>query len=107
MTRTSLNPGQHRTVEIIEALGFGRIESLVILGGSPSYETEPRIIQEIKLGSEAERQPDRGCADLTLKKEFSHLFDQLSRLGAATVDIEIRYGLPFKLVLERRFKEYV
>ena len=101
MTRSSLNPGQHQTVEIIEALGFGVIEVLLILGGSPSYEPEPRIIQEIKLGSEAERQPDGGCTDSTLKKEFEGLFRQLSRLGDATVDIEVRHSLPFKLVLER------
>ena len=35
MTKSSLNPGQRRTVEIIEALGFGVIERLSIRGGLP------------------------------------------------------------------------
>ena len=105
MTRHDLNPGQRQTVEIIEALGFGVIERLLIRGGLPCYEPEPRIVQAIKLGSEPERQADRGCADLTLKKEFEGLFDQLSRLGDATVDIEVRRSAPFRLVLERRCKE--
>lgn len=105
MTKSCLNPGQRRTVELIETLRFGVIERLLIRGGLPCYETEPRIVQTIKLDSPSERQPDRGYADLTLKKEFESLFDQLSRLGDATVDIEVRHSLPFRLVLERRYKE--
>ncbi len=105
MTKSSLNPGQRRTVEIIEALGFGVIERLLICGGLPCYEPEPRIVQAIKLHAEPERQPDRSYADLTLKKEFESLFDQLSRLRDGIVDIEVRHSLPFRLVLERRYKE--
>ena len=70
MTKSSLNPEQRRTVEIIEALGFGTIQRLLIRGGLPCCDPEPRIVQSIKLGSEPEQQPDRSCADLTLKKEF-------------------------------------
>jgi hypothetical protein len=105
MTKASLNQDLRRTVEIIEALKFGVIERLLIRGGLPCYEPEPRIVQAIKLDSEPERLPDCSCADLTLKKEFESLFDQLSRLGDATVDVEIRHSLPFRLVLERRYKE--
>jgi hypothetical protein len=105
MTKSSLNPDQLRTVNIIEALGFGVIERLSIRGGLPCYEPEPRIVQAIKLDCEPERQTHPSSADLTLKKEFESLFDQLSRLGDATVDIEIRHSLPFRLVLERRYKE--
>lgn len=100
--KPSLNPAQRRTVEIIEALGFGVIERLSIRDGSPCYEPEPRIVQTIKLDSEPERQSDGGHADLTLKKEFESLFNQLTRLHDGVVDIEVRHSLPFRLVLERR-----
>jgi hypothetical protein len=102
MTKSSLNPVQRQTVEIIESLGFGSIERLWIRGGLPCYEPEPRIVQAIKLDSEPQWQPERGHADLTLKKEFVSLFDQLSRLRDGVVDIEVRRSLPFRLVLERR-----
>jgi len=102
MTKASLKPGQRQTVEIIEVLGFGVIERLRIRGGSPCYEPEPRIVQMVKLDSNQERQLAGGRADLTLKKEFVCLFDQLSRLGDDVVDIEVRHSLPFRLVLERR-----
>jgi len=104
MTKSSLNPEQRRTVEI-KALGFGTIQRLLIRGGLPCCDPEPRIVQSIKLGSEPEQQPDRSCADLTLKKEFESLLDQLSRLRDGVVDIEVRHSLPFRLVLERRYKE--
>jgi hypothetical protein len=104
MTRSALEPGQRWTVEIIEALGFGVIEHLSILGGLPCFDPEPRIVQSIKLGSENERPLHSNRADLTLKKEFESLFDQLSRFRDGVVDIEVRHGAPFRLVVERRYK---
>src|SRR5712691_2483772 len=100
MTKSSLNPGQRQTVEIIEALGFGAIEHLSIRGGLPCYDPEPRIVQAIKLDSEPERQPERSDPGLTLKREFESLFNQLSRLREGFVDIEVRHSAPFKLVRE-------
>ena len=105
MTKSSLNPDQRRVVEIIEALGFGAIEQLSIRGGLPCYDPEPRIVQAIKLDSEAERQPGLGGADLMLKKEFESLFKHFDRLRDGIVDIEVRHSLPCRLVLERPYKE--
>ena len=105
MTKSSLNPDQRRTVEIIEALGFGLIERLLIRGGLPWYDPEPRIVQTIKLGPGPERQPGRSDANLTLKKEFESLFEQLHQLRDGAVDIEVQHSLPFRLVRELRYKE--
>jgi hypothetical protein len=101
MTKRSLNHGQRLTVEIIEKLGFGWIEQLSIRDGEPCYDRAPRIVQEIKLGADPERLPDHGGAGFTPKKEFENLFAHLERLHDAVVDIEIRHGIPFRLVLER------
>src|ERR1035437_9455699 len=87
MTKSSLNPGLRRTAEVIEALGYGLIERLLIRGGGPCYEPEPRIVQTIKLDSEPEPQRDRNNTELTLKKEFESLFEQFSRLQDGIVDI--------------------
>lgn len=104
MTKSSLDPAQRQTVEIIKALGFGVIERLWIRGGLPCYEPEPRIVQAIKLDSDPARESNDGHFDLTLKREFESLFDQLNRLGDGVVDIEVRHSLPFRLVLERRLE---
>ena len=107
MTKASLNPDQRRTVEIIEALDFGVIERLLIHGGVPCYEPEPRIVQAIKLASEPQRQPGHRNADLSLSKAFENLFEQLGRLRDGFVDVEVQHSLPFRLVLERRYEELV
>ena len=105
MTKSTLTPTQRKTVEILEALEFGVIERLLISGGMPCFEPEPRIVQAIKLDSAPEQQPDHSDADLTLKIEFERLFDQLSQLHDGVVDIEVRHGAPFRLVVKRRYKE--
>jgi hypothetical protein len=71
----------------------------------PCYEPAPRIVQAIKLVSGPERQPDRSRADLTLRKDFERLFNQLTQLCNAVVDIEVQHSLPFRLVLERNYKD--
>jgi hypothetical protein len=105
MTKSSLTPDQRRTVEIIEALRFGVIERLSIRGGIPCYETDPHIVQAIKLDSDTPGDAGHCHADLTLKREFDNLFHELAGLSDALVDVEIRHGLPVRLVLERSFQE--
>jgi len=100
MTIDCLNRDQRRTVNIITALGFGVIERLTIREGIPRYETEPRIVQTIKLGSNSAHWLDSNRTSTTLKKEFEQLFDQFRRLREATVDLEVRHGLPSRLVVE-------
>jgi hypothetical protein len=106
LAKSSLAPGQRRLVEIIEALGFGVIERMPIRAGLPIFDPEPRVVQTIKLDLAPEYRSHRD-ADLTLKKEFEILFEHLGGLGDGVVDVEIRHGLPSRLVLERRYEELV
>ena len=107
MDKDRLDPGQRRTVEIIQALGFGVIECLSIRDGSPCFEPAPRIIQTIKLGCGPEQPPIPNRTDLTLNQEFEELLGHLGRIREGVVDIEIRHKLPFRLVVERRYTEFV
>ncbi len=106
MTKLSLDAGRLRLLEIIEELGFGRIEQLSIHNGQPCYERTFRIVEEIRLGSERERRPDHCNADLTMKKEFEDLFNRLSQLRNGIVDIGVRHSIPFRIVLERPYREF-
>lgn len=103
MTKRALTPDRLRLLEIIDSIGFGHVEQLSVRNGEPRFEPAPRLIQEIKIDSEPPRRPDRGNTDLTLKKQFQTLFDQLDRLTDDIVDIQIRHNLPFKLVVNRRY----
>lgn len=101
MTQSSLHPAQRRAIEVIKALGFGSIEHLEVRSGMPCFAPESRLVQSIKLTSVREGSSAHDTDDLTLKKEFAALFDQLNRLGDGVVDLEVRHGVPFRLVLER------
>jgi hypothetical protein len=59
------------------------------------YDPEPRIIQEVKLGSDPAHAADQNDDRLTLKRECAHLFEQLHRLGEGIVNLEVRHGAPF------------
>jgi hypothetical protein len=105
MNRRSLHPYQLELLNLIEELGFGRIERIRICDGKPWFEKVPEIIQEIKLGSDPEPRSQRCNDDHTLKNEFERLFDQLNRLGDGIVDVEVRHSLPFKLAVTRGREE--
>ena len=107
MTRGSLTSGQSRTLKIIEKLGFGRIERLSIRDGQPCYDQPPRIVQEVKLGSEPEWHPDHSSPDCPIMKEFERLFSQLNHLCMGVVDIEVRHAVPFRLVIDRSHEAVV
>jgi hypothetical protein len=74
-TRSSLNIDERQTVEIIEALGFGTIESLAIRDGVPSYDAPPRILQSIKLDSDRDiaARKKAGLQDLEAMRISGHL----------------------------------
>ena len=107
MTIRSLSVAQTRLVQIIQELGFGRIERLSIQNGHPNFDQPPRITQEIKLGSQSEHRPGNTNGDFTLKQEFVILFNELSRLRDGVVDLEVRHRAPFRLILERGCSELV
>lgn len=105
VSNNSLARGQSLLVAIIRELGFGRIEGLSIRAGQPAFEPAPRIVQSIKLNSDARDRLERPATDSGLKKEFQALFKSLNELSDGTVDIEVRHSAPFRLVLQRRLEE--
>jgi hypothetical protein len=95
-----LSVNQQRLQRIINELNFGVIEKLLIRDGTPCFDSAPRIIQAIKLDSDSELIST--AASVPLKKGFDNLFEQIRRLADGLVDVEVRHGLPFRLVVEWR-----
>ena len=101
MTKASLSAPRRRLLETMQRLNFGRIEDLEVRNGDPVFNPAPRIVQDIKLGGENGPRPELGAADFVLKSQVAEFFDHLSRLGNGSVEtIEVKHGLPFKLVIE-------
>ena len=100
-TKASLSAPRRRLLETMQRLNFGRIEDLEIRNGEPMFNPAPRVVQDIKLGGENGPRPELGNADFALKSQVAEFFDYLSRLGDGSVEtIEVKHGLPFKLVIE-------
>jgi hypothetical protein len=102
-TKATLSPNRRRLVETMQALNFGSIEQVQIRGGEPVFSPAPRLIQEIKIGSaDGGPRPELVREDFPLKTSVLELFDHLDRLNDGIVNaVEVRYGLPFRVILER------
>ena len=102
MTKAELSAARTRLVEMMQQIGFGRVDDLVVQDGEPVFNPMPRIIQDIKLGAENVARPQPDSADFTLRSQVIELFAHLTELGNGTVQsIEVRHGLPFRLLVQR------
>jgi hypothetical protein len=97
---SSLGQDSRRLVALMRRIGFGRIESLRVAGGQPVYDPPPRVIREVKLGAEPASQKHDDTADFTVKKAVADLLAELTSVGTATVAIEVRHGLPHRLLVQ-------
>jgi hypothetical protein len=82
-------------------VGFGRIEDLRIEQGEPCFSPAPKVIREIKMGAENGPRPELAYDDFVLKSQAVELFEHLNHLRDGSVVVEIKNGLPFRLVVEQ------
>lgn len=104
-TKRSLPASYKRLLEAMQQLNFGRIEHLEICKGEPVFDPPPRIVKDIKIGGENSARPELEMEDFLLKAPVIEFFEHLGRLGDVRVAlIEIRYGHPFRLLIEQPAK---
>ncbi|MEZ4651967.1 MAG: hypothetical protein R3E97_24835 [Candidatus Eisenbacteria bacterium] len=97
--RDGLTPTTRRLLELIERIGFGRIENLWVRSGEPSFDPPPRVLRDLRLkpgpSAPATNRPGE------LKDQFVQLMRLLRQLGDGVVElIEVQNSLPFRVVLE-------
>jgi hypothetical protein len=104
LTKSSLSTPQKRLIETMQKVNYGRIEDLSIRSGEPVFNPPPRIVRDVKLGApDNGARPELASGDFALKREHLELFESLKRLAEGTIEcIEIKAGLPFRLILEER-----
>jgi hypothetical protein len=104
--KSALSINRRRLVETMQTLNFGRIEALHIRAGEPAFSPAPRVTQDIKLGTENSPRPELDRVDFVLRSSVIEMFAHFEKLHDGTVAvIEVRHGLPFRLVLERSCPE--
>jgi hypothetical protein len=102
-SKSSLSDPQHRLIELMQSLNFGRIEALRIHGGQPVFEPAPRVIQKLKMGGENGPRPEAGLQDFWLKQQTVEMLRAIAELGDGVVSvIEVKHGLPYAVEIERQ-----
>ncbi|HMN41204.1 MAG TPA: hypothetical protein PKE29_10190 [Phycisphaerales bacterium] len=100
-SKQALGSGARRLVELMQRIGFGRIEQLRVSGGEPTFTPMPRVVREVRLGPEHAGDPVARSADFALKKAVVDLLAELRAIGdGAAVSIEVRHGLPHRLLVQ-------
>ena len=99
VTMGALEPENQRLVKWMQSVNFGRIW-VSVRNGRLVMDSPPRVLREVKIGGENGRRPESCLGDFSLKKEVLELLEHISGIGNATVCIEIKHGLPFKMTIE-------
>lgn len=101
-----LTPPRQRLVRIMQSLPFGFIESLEVRSGEPVFNPAPTIVAEVKLDSDNAPRPAIELTDFELCVEVCRLMQELSNLRDGSVErIDVRYGIPRRLLIERSTRE--
>lgn len=99
--KSSLSPARCRLLELMQSIGFGRIENMIVRGDEPVFRPPPYVVREFNLTSDDDADPEGATTDFELKAQVVRLFRLLDKLGDGLVElIEVKNGLPFKLVIE-------
>ena len=101
-TKSALTAGRITLLEVMQRYPFCRIQNLEIRGGEPRFDSPPRVIQQVKIGTDNGPAPQLGNPDCELKRCILELFDYLERIDHGTVErMEVRFGLPVWLRIEQ------
>ena len=96
MTKKELSPEGRRLLELMQKVGYGRINNLTVEKGEPVLSPASSIERDLKLDAEDTR--IRSTDDFQLKKKVIKFFDQLMEIKDGFIrKIEIRGGLPVQI----------
>jgi hypothetical protein len=100
--KTTISNPRRQLLRLIANTGFGRIENLDVQGGEPVLDPSPRIVREIRLGSERSHGRRAIDEDLLSRPQVIDLLRLLSEIGDGTMGtLEIQNGLPFRVRLDQ------
>ncbi len=101
-----LSAPRQALVRLFQSVNFGQIIGLVIRNGDPVFHPGPTVLLDVKLDADEGERPEADLADFTLRDEVRRLLAHLDQLQNGTVErIEVRSGVPRRVIIERRLTE--
>lgn len=103
---TQISAPRQALVRLFQSMNFGQIIGLAIKNGDPVFNPEPIVLLDVKLDADEGERPEVALADFTLRTEVRRLLAHLDQLQNGTVErIEVRSGVPRRVIIERRLTE--
>jgi hypothetical protein len=106
VTRLSeLSAPRQALVHLCQSIDYGQVVGLLVRDGEPVFSPVPTIIQDIKLDSERNGRLESELGDFALRGEVCRLLALLDGLEGRVDRIEVRAGIPRRVVIERCISE--
>jgi len=95
----SESPERQQLARMVEELGFGRIDGLLVVKGQPRFSPRPRCTRVFNLTAEETHAAKRAGREYRLRT-MSALFRHLDSIQEPTiVSIVVQHGLPVRLTV--------
>lgn len=100
---SQLSSSRQTLVRACQKLNFGEIRLVHVREGDPIFEPAPVVLIDAKLYRDDEPRPELALADFALRDEVRRLMARLDDAKNGMIQrIEVRAGLPRRVVLESR-----
>jgi len=98
--KSSLPKPHQRLVDLMQQINFGRLEELVVADGQVVMDPPPRVVREVKFGSENGARRESSLGDFALKAQVVEFMQYIDDLQDGVIDVlEVKHGLPFRMIL--------
>ena len=106
---SQLSPTRQNLVRLCQQINFGHLHDLVVRDYEPVLtDPPPRVLADVRLDVDEQARPEAVLGDFLLCAEFCRLLTGLDHLGSGTIpSIEIRAGVPRRMILQRPVEELV
>jgi len=103
---SQLSPPRQKLVRMCQTVNYGQIKGVVVRDGDPIYDPAPVVVVDAKLYRDDGPRPELNLADFELRDDVRRLMARLDDAKNGMIQrIEVRDGLPRRVVLESRLKE--
>ena len=93
-----LDVSERRFLAVINQLGFGRLESVVIEKGRLVLDPWPLTVRAMKFGAEPGTRATTAAHEFELSRLLVEFFEYVRSVDAAVISrLEIRHSLPYSL----------
>jgi hypothetical protein len=90
----------------MQEMNYGELRDLEVRDSEPTFNGITRVVFDIKLDRENVPRPELALEDFVLTEEVLHLMAALDEHKNSTIQhLEVRAGIPRRLVLEARLAE--